>query len=511
MQTSQIAIENPYENINWQECDYVHSMSHQHSRHISLTENVCEAFYEMGYRHLAFSNYYPSNPDYPLPEEFLARHPEVLSAPNAEHHSYLDSNLHCNSLGSFFASGYGNELPLAELKAVPLTARFENLHIFSADEQPEKGVYRFDIIIAQKHLEAGESTFPAITIDGAVECNFQEGFAPVDKIEDRSLSAGTHRVYVRTTASEITATLSYDATRFEVKQFRLMQGTNRPWREVFQEILGQLKYSDGGGITLNHPSQEKEHYLPMLDFDPRVLGIEVWNQRETGFGFTKTPPGPRHFYHLWDEILRTGRRCFGFFVKDHRLFGRGRNVLLLSHSERGGGKEERERAALRAYRDGAFFGLIGALYTNAENEVVSPFDQSTFRFTQIELERTSDGRPVALHVSVTGQNITERPQTQIRFITANGIEQITDGADAVLSLDKKAEVLLEKKYIRIEAYAYPDTFTPEELREKHAEEIAWLHEKEARSGEIFFGKNERLPVPVPVTDMIFSQPLRILD
>ena len=31
----------------------------------------------------------------------------------------------------------------------------------------------------------------------------------------------------------------------------------------------------------------------------------------------------------WDEILASGRRCLGFFVKDHLPNGRGRNVLIL--------------------------------------------------------------------------------------------------------------------------------------------------------------------------------------
>lgn len=101
-----------------------------------------------------------------------------------------------------------------------------------------------------------------------------------------------------------------------------------------REAFEKLHYPDGGGMTLNHPTGKLADYLPMLDFDPRVLGIEVWNQLTSGFGssrgFYDDTPGPHlHFYELWDQILRTGRRCWGFFVKDHNTLGRGRNVLLV--------------------------------------------------------------------------------------------------------------------------------------------------------------------------------------
>ncbi|HCN78573.1 MAG TPA: hypothetical protein DIT13_15435 [Verrucomicrobiales bacterium] len=70
-------------------------------------------------------------------------------------------------------------------------------------------------------------------------------------------------------------------------QYRLMQGTNRPWRDVFREAFEKLQHPDGGGMTLNHPTGKLADYLPMLDFDPRVLGIEVWSQLTSGFGSSR--------------------------------------------------------------------------------------------------------------------------------------------------------------------------------------------------------------------------------
>ncbi len=46
--------------------------------------------------------------------------------------------------------------------------------------------------------------------------------------------------------------------------------------------MGGLIDPEGGGITLNHPGGKMDTYLEMLDFDSRVLGLEVWNQLTSG-------------------------------------------------------------------------------------------------------------------------------------------------------------------------------------------------------------------------------------
>jgi hypothetical protein len=99
----------------------------------------------------------------------------------------------------------------------------------------------------------------------------------------------------------------------------------------------------------------------MLDFDESVLGIEIYNdysgkknwfenpdyeapaESETGFSLD-----------LWDRILSTGRKCWGFCVPDHSVKQgtnwHGRNILLVS--------EFTEHQCLQAYRQGQFYGCL---------------------------------------------------------------------------------------------------------------------------------------------------------
>lgn len=122
------------------------------------------------------------------------------------------------------------------------------------------------------------------------------------------------------------------------------------WRTAFGEILTTLLYSDGGGITINHPNWSSHHggipdVLQMLAFDDRVLGIEVWNANyEDG-------ENRNWDWELWDYILRKGIRCWGFAASDHTGQNsgspEGRNVLLCT--------ERSEHECLKAYREGRFY------------------------------------------------------------------------------------------------------------------------------------------------------------
>lgn len=120
---------------------------------------------------------------------------------------------------------------------------------------------------------------------------------------------------------------------------------------VIPKILKSLQYEDGGGVTINHPTWTGltfEQTCALLDCDPRVLGIEFFNA-------TSQDDGERGWaIDLWDEILFSGRKCFGFAVADHEGQGtenwRGRNILLVD--------EATEHSCLQAYRNGAFYGQI---------------------------------------------------------------------------------------------------------------------------------------------------------
>lgn len=133
------------------------------------------------------------------------------------------------------------------------------------------------------------------------------------------------------------------------------------WENTFDTIFSQLQYYDGGGITINHPSwsmyaQEASNFsvveiCQMLDYDSRVLGIEFYNST-CEYGITEKMGWD---LDTWDAILKTGRRCWGFCVADHRSsnnVGRlsGYNILLCDSIE--------EHECLKAYRDGQFYGSI---------------------------------------------------------------------------------------------------------------------------------------------------------
>ena len=89
----------------------------------------------------------------------------------------------------------------------------------------------------------------------------------------------------------------------------------------------------------------------MLDSDPRVLGIEVYNHNslEDFSDFSDS---------LWDAILSTNRQCYGFFVQDHPSFThpvlanqwRGKIMILA--------EDRTAESCLRALRQGRFYGMI---------------------------------------------------------------------------------------------------------------------------------------------------------
>jgi hypothetical protein len=153
--------------------------------------------------------------------------------------------------------------------------------------------------------------------------------------------------------------------QFHLKRHGFCVGFGGTWQEGFAGMLDNLLYQDGGGITINHPTWfshlPDEHVFQMLDFDESVLGIEIYNdysgkknwfenpdyeapaESETGFSLD-----------LWDRILSTGRKCWGFCVPDHSVKQgtnwHGRNILLVS--------EFTEHQCLQAYRQGQFYGCL---------------------------------------------------------------------------------------------------------------------------------------------------------
>jgi len=508
---------NPYDNIRWETTEYLHSFSHQHVSPKQLPE-----MWEIGYRHFPVSNYYPSKPLYPLPETFRRMYPEALGAPNAEQHSTTDNSIHFNAIGSYYTTGYGQGVKTPCTQS-PVEHCFTGLHVFDPAKEPWRGTYRLDLVF--EPVDGGRNPAVTLTIDDAVQVTgASPSHAEIGFIRDRLFTrkvSSANSLWLRTLTNQMRVRVVFDPATTRITRFRLMQGTNRPWRDAFKAALdgslrdasGQpiegLMYPDGGGITINHPSASFSNIVTMLDFDPRVLGIEVWNHRRLFGGRTLETGRQMPWYTMWDEVLRSGRRCFGFFVKDHRSHGRGRNVLLIP----GGvaNTAEHERHALRAYRDGCFFGMLGAIKTDRNGKPVPPYDFSAFRFTKIALVR-QNGEAVALDVSVDGADEQQRPNTQIRFITEKGIARVVNAKTARFPLSRApgtdpASLL----YVRVEAFAYPSTHMEDQplsaaaVSDMNVFQIARLHNvsQSAVKGEFYPGAE----APLGIVDMIFSQPI----
>ena len=181
------------------------------------------------------------------------------------------------------------------------------------------------------------------------------------------------------------------------------------WQEVFQEILDQLQFETGGGVTINHQSNF-DRICQMLDFDDRVLGMEIYNngiEYSSGYyiGYYK------EYLNIWDRVLSTGRRCYGFAVVDWLVeqfepwYG---SIILLSDSFT-------EQSLLESYRTGSFYSIL---------------DDTGLRFTEISATETS--------VSVS----INRPAT-IKFITENGVEKTEVGTNATYTVNNNTYVRVD--------------------------------------------------------------------
>ena len=523
-----VEIDNPYEQIDWENIYYLHSGSHLHSR----SQEGWEEIYEMGIRHFALSNYYPSEPTWPLPDEFLRGREDIVASPNAEHHAATDHSLHFTTIGSFYTTGYGRGFSTefdVDWEKTPFEYTFEDLNIFNPEaHSPGEGVYRLDLRRDAVNAGVGDKIEVFLTIEGAERCDR----STFERIGDGRIENEVYRddgqdtIYFCVTSSEVNMRVEFDPQTTRIDRMRVMQGVNRPWQQAYREALDGnrrnkdgtpiegLQYPGGGGIIINHPRHPVEDTIEMLDFDERVLGVEVWNHRRW-FGLENEEPHLSYYEH-WDRVLNSGRRAFGFFVKDHRLQGRGRNILLVPDPV-GRTTQQREQDALLAYRQGQFFGSLGSWeMVDENNHVQQPYDYSEFYFTNIEVVRADTGLPRAIRVAVDGQNEEERPNVQFRFITDKGVGHIVDGRKEVeyeLPITKDGSI--ECKFVRIEVFAYPDThndgerLTPQILAEKNVYEIARIHDKRGSSGG-----NDVDPAdgePIGIVDMIFSQPIRFVQ
>ena len=289
---------NPYTGVNWEKRIEVVSCTHMHC----INQEALTKYVNEGLELAAISNYYPAMPWYPLA-------------------SMRENTVRCGQKG-FLKNGKYYDEPVnfnAEISAW-------------ADElAPETR--------AKLPFKEGERIFKDIPADLMEIPNAEHSW-----FTDAS-------IYLHITAPGSLAVSSH----FDLKhEFGLSEhgfdlGFPLPWREGFDRILEKLIIPDGGGIIINHPTWSHmpvKFLCELLDHDERVLGIEVYNfgARTAFTDFSDTH---------WDEILSTGRQCFGFFVQDHPQMQKpwhGKIILLP--------EERTPESCLRAMRQGRFYGVI---------------------------------------------------------------------------------------------------------------------------------------------------------
>ena len=274
---------NPYEGIDWKKVNFLPGCTHIHCR----TQEHFARLVQEGMRVFTLSNYYPSAPYYPLRE-------------------IRENTFRMGQKGYFKEGRYCPD--------------YVDFTKYSGVTDPGKPLFSGipdDLIEApnaEHHWFSDVSIYLHITAPGAL------------------LTSGHFDI----------------RDEFGARSAGYQLGLPLPWKKGFDLLLDSLIYPDGGGIVIAHPQWSHfstEFICQMLDYDDRVLGIEVVN-----YGSEQSYTGCCE--SLWDEILRTGRRCFGFFVQDHLKEEpwKGKIILLVD--------DPSPRAALKAMREGRFYGAV---------------------------------------------------------------------------------------------------------------------------------------------------------
>ncbi len=288
----------PYSNVDWEHSYQVHTTTHGHC----TNQTRLNAFLERGFGLLTISNYYPSAPYCPA-SKMTVNYYRV-------HHDF-----------PVMVNGVRTDGPFDWNKILAPWV----------DELEEK--YR--------------SQYPFVE-GGPLFKPLPEGVLEAPNAEHHSfVGSPTHMC----APGSAYASGTFDARDFfKTKSHGYHFGTGEPWRKAIDRMLDGLIFADGGGVTINHPTWTRlnmDHMMEILDYDPRVLGIEVFN--ESAGNKEKYPWSDSYSEDYWDHALGLGCQCFGFFVPDWSL-KEGTNVLIV--------KEKTVHECLKAYRQGNWFGAI---------------------------------------------------------------------------------------------------------------------------------------------------------
>ena len=358
----------PYASVDWAQVVRVNTTSHGHCE----SQKMLDAYVKRGFGLLTISNYYPSAPRLPgrtmTKDHFLFHQRHKVNYRGRWVDPPADWNAVISSHPELVDSSVRSQLPL---------------------------------------IERGERMFP----------NWPEGMLEAPNAEH-------HTFFHRTgTQEDVMLHLCAPGSAFASGTFDKwgLMGTKAQgwspgcgefWGTSIDRMIDGLVVKDGGGVTINHPTWsqlDRALILDLLDWDPRVLGMEVL---EAG----------HNSEYYWDWVLATGRQCFGFFVPDWSIGNDvfGVNVLLV--------KEKTVEACLRAYRRGDFYGAAHGL--------------GELNFTSIEF----DGKTVSATV--------DRP-AKLEVKTARGIVKTAVGTQIAWEVPEHREWQgpITDVFARIKAYS----------------------------------------------------------
>ena len=299
----------PYSNLDWAKVQRVKTTSHGHC----TSQRMLDTYLQRGFGLLTMSNYYPSAPYVPAAKMtagyYRMHHEHPVMVKGVRREGPFDWNQ--------IIEGWKGQLGEKAAKGYPLR---EGGKLFKP--LPE-GV-----------LEAPNAEHHGFRLANGRAAGSLHMCAPGSAFASGTFDA--HDVY---------------KTHSHGYHF----GSGEFWGTAIDRMIAGMIYPDGGGVTINHPSWTKldrELMLKILDWDPRVLGIEVIE--DSG----------HNSENYWDWALSTGRQCFGLstgrqcfglFVPDWHIYDKvfGVNVLCV--------QEKTVHACLKAYREGNFYGALVGL------------------------------------------------------------------------------------------------------------------------------------------------------
>ena len=337
----------PYADVDWGKAHQIKTTSHVHC----TTQEDLDVLLKRGFGFLTLSNYYPSAPWCPLAkmtENFWRLHHDFPVVVNGERRQ---GPFDWNEVVGMWAGSLPQEqraqLPFRE--GAPLFGPLPEGVVEAPNAEHHQFLTEQGKYIDRLHMNALGSAFASGTFD--------------QRDRFKTWSVGKYA-----------------------------PGVGECWKTAVDRMLGGLVHPDGGGVIINHPtwtSINRNFLLELLDYDPRVLGLEV------------IEGGATNSERYWDWVLSSGRQCFGFFVPDHSIRREdgsfGVNVLITP--------ERSVRACLRAYREGNFYGAKRGL--------------DELRFTRISF----DGKKILAE--------TDRP-ARLEVITAAGTVRKAEAVTSVM-------------------------------------------------------------------------------